>query len=68
MALDVCTHGGAKVMGLRDYGLAPGRAADIVLAEGESLTEAVVSHAPRRLVVKRGRIVARDGKAVMDAP
>jgi cytosine/creatinine deaminase len=68
MALDVCTHGGAKVMGLRDYGLAPGRAADIVLAEGESLTEAVVSHAPRRLVVKRGRVVARDGKALMEAP
>ncbi len=68
LALDVCTHGGAKVMGLRDYGLAPGCAADLVLVEGESLTEAVVSHAPRRLVVKRGRVVARDGKAVMDAP
>jgi cytosine/creatinine deaminase len=62
MALDVCTHGGAKVMGLKDYGLTPGCAADIVLAEGQSLTEAVVSHVPRRLVVKRGRVVARDGK------
>jgi cytosine/adenosine deaminase-related metal-dependent hydrolase len=68
MALDVCTHGGAKVMGAKDYGLAAGCAADLVLVEGESLTEAVVSHAPRRLVVKRGRVVARDGKAVMDAP
>jgi cytosine/adenosine deaminase-related metal-dependent hydrolase len=68
MALDVCTHGGAKVMGLADYGLAPGRAADIVLTDGESLTEAVVSHAPRRLVIKRGRIVARDGKALVSAP
>ena len=47
MALDVCTHGGAKVMGLTDYGLAPGCAADLVLVDGESLTEAVVSHAPR---------------------
>jgi hypothetical protein len=28
----------------------------------------VVSHAPRRLVVKRGRVVARDGKALRDAP
>jgi len=68
MALDVCTHGGAKVMGLKNYGLVPGCAADIVLVEGESVTEAVVSHAPRRLVVKRGRVVARDGKALMDAP
>jgi cytosine deaminase len=68
LALDVCTHGGAKVMALKDYGLAPGCAADLVLADGESLTEAVVSRAPRRLVVKRGRVVARDGKACVSAP
>jgi cytosine/adenosine deaminase-related metal-dependent hydrolase len=65
LALDVCTHGGAKVMALKDYGLAPGCAADLVLADGESLAEAVVGHAPRRLVVKRGRVVARDGKALV---
>ena len=68
MALDVCTHGGAKVMGLKDYGLTPGCAADLVLVDGESLAEAVVSQAPRRLVVKRGRVVARDGAALADAP
>jgi cytosine/adenosine deaminase-related metal-dependent hydrolase len=68
LALQVCTHGGAKVMGLMDYGLAPGCAADIVLAAGESLTEAVVSHAPRPLVVKRGRVIARDGKPLVQAP
>ena len=65
LALDVCTHGGAKVMALKDYGLAPGCAADLVLADGESLTETVVGRAPRRLVVKRGRVVARDGKALV---
>jgi cytosine/adenosine deaminase-related metal-dependent hydrolase len=65
LALDVCTHGGAKVMALKDYGLAAGCAADFVLADGESLTETVVSRAPRRLVVKRGRVVARDGKALV---
>ena len=68
MALDVCTHGGARVMGLKDYGLAPGCVADLVLADGESLTDVVVSHAPRRLVVKRGRVVARDGRALVGAP
>jgi cytosine deaminase len=68
MALDVCTHGGAKVMGLKDYGLTPGCAADLVLVDGESLAEVVVSHAPRRLVVKRGRVVARDGAVLADAP
>lgn len=67
-ALDICTQGGADVMGLKDYGLAAGCAADIVLVDGESLTEAVVSHLPRRLVVKRGRVVARDGKPLAEAP
>jgi len=68
LALGICTEGGARVMGLKDYGLAPGCAADIVLAEGESVTEAVVSHLPRRLVVKAGRVVARDGKALVEVP
>jgi cytosine/adenosine deaminase-related metal-dependent hydrolase len=60
-ALDVCTHGGAKVMELEGYGLAPGCRADFVLVEGETPAEAVVAHRPRSLVVKRGRVVARGG-------
>ena len=64
-ALDVCTHGGAKVMELEGYGLAPGCGADFVLVEGETPAEAVVTHRPRSLVVKRGRVVARGG--VMEA-
>ena len=61
MALDVCTFGGAAVMGLKDYGIAVGCQADLVLVDAESLTHAVVSHPPRRLVVKRGKIVSRAG-------
>jgi cytosine/adenosine deaminase-related metal-dependent hydrolase len=57
--------GAGKVMALKGYGLAPGCAADLLLADGDCLTEAVVSHAPRRLVVKRGRVVARDGNALV---
>jgi cytosine/creatinine deaminase len=68
LAFDVCTHGGAAVMGLKDYGLLPGCAADFLLIDAETIAEAVVAHASRRLVVKRGTIVARDGKPLMQAP
>lgn len=68
MALDVCTHGGAAVMRLAGYGLQPGNAADLVLVDGEAVAEAVATRPPRRLVVKRGRVVARDGVAMIAAP
>lgn len=67
-AVDVCTYGGAKVMGLVDYGLAVGAFADVVVVAGRNVTEAVVTLPPRKLVLKRGRAVARDGKALMEAP
>lgn len=67
LALDVCTHGGAQSMALEGYGLGIGCWADLVLADGETLTEVVVNHAPRRLVLKRGAVVARAGVCVTDA-
>jgi cytosine/adenosine deaminase-related metal-dependent hydrolase len=66
IALDVCTYGGARVMDLDGYGIAPGDRADFVLAEGETLVEAVVNRAPRQLVVKGGRVVARNGQALFE--
>ena len=67
MALGVVTTGGAAMMRLEHYGMTPGCQADLVLLDGETLTEAVVSHTARRLVVKRGKIVARDGMALVSA-
>ncbi|MDE2197982.1 MAG: amidohydrolase family protein [Rhodospirillales bacterium] len=58
LALEICTHGGARAMGLRDYGLAPGCAADLVLVAAETVAEAVAARPPGRTVLKRGRIVA----------
>ncbi len=63
LALDVCTHGGARMMALEGYGLEPGCKADLVLLDGEALAEAVVSRRKRRLVLKAGRVVAQDGEA-----
>lgn len=68
LALDVCTHGGARVMALENYGLGVGCQADLVLVQGETLAEVVVARAPRQLVLKRGKIVARDGACLIEAP
>ena len=61
LALAAGTHGGAKVLGLADYGLVPGAWADFLTVDAPTPAAAVVSVAPRGLVVKRGRVVARDG-------
>jgi cytosine/adenosine deaminase-related metal-dependent hydrolase len=64
MVLDIATNGGARVLGDANYGLQPGCAADFVLVEGETHVQAIIDRPPRSLVVKRGRIVARDGECV----
>lgn len=65
MALDIVTHGGATVMGIEGYGVAPGCRADLVLLPYETLAEAVVTRGPERTVVKGGRIVALDGACLI---
>jgi cytosine/creatinine deaminase len=55
--LEVATSGGAAVLGLPDYGLEPGCMADLVLVPATTLGEAVVTHPPRTLVLKAGRIL-----------
>jgi len=65
-ALHICTQGGADVMELRDYGLREGAFADIVLLDTETVTEAVVARPKRKLVLKHGKPVARDGQALFD--
>ncbi|MBM6581055.1 amidohydrolase family protein [Microvirga sp. BT689] len=68
LALDTCTYGGARMMGLNDYGLEPGCKADIVLLDGETLAEAIVSRRPRKMVVKGGKVICRDGATSITAP
>ncbi len=65
IALRMATYGGAQVMGVEHYGLAVGSAADLVLVEAETAAEAVAFHPARRLVLKRGRVVARDGRSLL---
>ncbi|MBL8359169.1 MAG: amidohydrolase family protein [Rubrivivax sp.] len=67
LALHMATHAGAQVVGAPRYGLQVGCDADLVLVDAECGPEAVVMHPPRRLVLKRGRVVARDGRCVLSA-
>lgn len=64
MALDICTHGGAAVLGLASYGLSPDHYADLVLVDAETVVEAIVAVPQRKAVYKRGRLVASAGKAL----
>ena len=66
--LHIVSQGGADVMRIEGYGLAEGCNADFTLLTGETLAHAVVDVAPRPLVVKGGRITARNGKATVEMP
>jgi cytosine/adenosine deaminase-related metal-dependent hydrolase len=61
LAFDLGNGRSAQVLGLADHGLRVGAAADLVAIPAASIAEAVAVHPPRALVMKRGRVVARDG-------
>jgi len=67
---DAVTRHNAAVLGLADYGLAPGRRADMVLLQARDPVEAIRLRAVRLLVVRDGRVLARTPPAVaaLDLP
>lgn len=64
LAFEMVTAAGARVLGLADYGLRAGGPADFVAVEAATLAEAVATRPRRKLVVKAGRVIARDGALV----
>ena len=56
---DAVTVNAAKVMGLPDYGIEVGKAADFVLLQAHDPVEAIRLRAARLVVVRRGRVLAR---------
>ncbi|WP_158746212.1 amidohydrolase family protein [Acidisphaera sp. L21] len=64
LALATCTTGGAKAIGLAEYGLAAGCWADLVLVPAEAVAEAVAQRPGNRMVLRRGRLVAQGGQAL----
>lgn len=65
LALSMATYAGAQVMGVKDYGLDEGCAADLVIVEASTPAEAVAAHPPRRLVITNGAVVARNGECLL---
>ncbi|MFJ4966663.1 amidohydrolase family protein [Streptomyces sp. NPDC088729] len=61
-AFRACADGGARLLGLPVVDLKPGSPADFLLVRGECLPQVVVDLPRRELVVRAGRIVARDGE------
>jgi cytosine deaminase len=66
-AFDIVSHGGAQALGIADYGLAPGCAANLLLLPAQNIAEAVVSGPLARTVISRGRVVAQGGAFIADS-
>jgi cytosine/creatinine deaminase len=64
LALEAATEGGARTLRLVSYGLTERAPADIVVVAARTPAEAVVARPVRELVLKAGRVVARDGALV----
>lgn len=65
LALDAATTGGARALGLTSYGVVVGAPADAVVVRAGSPAEAVVTGPT--LLLKAGRVVARDGSSTSGA-
>jgi cytosine deaminase len=64
LAFGLGNRAAAEVLGLADHGLRIGASADLIALPVSSIAEAVAAHPPRALVMKRGRVVARDGRLI----
>ena len=53
----------ARILGLEDYGIAPGCKADLVLLQAGDPVEAIRLRATRLLVMRRGKVIARSAPA-----
>lgn len=67
---DAVTVNNARVLGLADYGLEPGKAADCVLLQARSTIEAIRLRAQRLWVMRHGKVIARSpaANAAIDLP
>lgn len=61
-AFDMCSSLGAAACGFAGHGISTGAPADLVLVAAENVADAICRRPPRSHVIRRGRIVARDGR------
>lgn len=62
--VDLVTTSAARVLGLPDYGLRAGGPADLLVHDAARTVDLLARHAPPRVVVRAGRVVAERGVAV----
>jgi cytosine/adenosine deaminase-related metal-dependent hydrolase len=68
VAFDVCSAAGARALQLGPWGIEVGAPAHLSVAAAGCLAEAVCARPLRKLVLHAGRVVARDGEVVKEAP
>lgn len=56
--LAMATAAAAKAIGVRNYGVAPGNVADLVMINASSVSEAIGTAPIERTVIKQGKVVA----------
>lgn len=61
LLLHTISSGGADAIGVSGHSLSVGARADLTLVAGETLAHAVVEQVSRPMVIKSGRVVARNG-------
>ncbi len=65
-ALAMLTDHPARILGLQDYRLDIGHRADLVVWEAGQAEDIIATMAPRRLVVKRGRVTVEHERSVRE--
>ena len=61
VAFNLVSTAGAQALGICDYGVRVGAAANLLTIAASCVSEAVAAHPPRKLVLFDGKVVARDG-------
>ncbi|MDO5720069.1 MAG: amidohydrolase family protein [Actinomycetaceae bacterium] len=69
LMVKVASLGGRSIVEGRDYsptstGIEVGQPGNLMVMDSDTVTAAVMDRPPRRLVIHRGRIVARDGQVI----
>ncbi|MEM9908004.1 MAG: amidohydrolase family protein [Cyanobacteria bacterium P01_D01_bin.44] len=57
--LEMATTRAARAIGIHNYGIAPGNAADLVIVAASSPSEAIGAAPPGRTTIKNGRVVSQ---------
>lgn len=66
LAFDTVTRVNAAILGVGNHAVKVAATADLVVLDAPSVEEAVAGRARRRLVLKRGRIVAEEGVLITE--